>query len=162
MEALRLKSQDEYKIPIDREDPITGEWTKVGVLTFDLSDTSLVTKMVKTFERIDELTAEYESKAKELDNMPDANINEYITANQAAGAAMIDQFYKDSRVVMDGFLGEGACQLIFGDKNYYDMFSDLTEQLQPHFEAMGLNAEQIKNRAANKHMPNRETRRAMK
>ena len=44
---------------------------------------------------------------------------------------------------MDAFLGAGACQKIFGDRNYVEMYDDLFDQLAPHFEKMKLNSEGI-------------------
>lgn len=45
---------------------------------------------------------------------------------------------------------------------YYSMFSDLLEQLEPHFKKMGLKTEDIKHTAARKHAPNRAQRRSLK
>ena len=63
---------------------------------------------------------------------------------------------------MDMFLGEGACQKIFGDKNYPDMFSDLGEQLKPHLEKMGVSVKQLREKTLQKHGLNRQQRRALK
>ena len=42
-------------------------------------------------------------------------------------------------------------QKLFGDANYMDMYDDLFEQFEPHFEAMQLNTETIKERLKKKY-----------
>jgi len=165
---IRVKSEAEYTIEVnDNGDTIV----------FDLTDTSLASKMVKTFEKINDLTTKYQERAKEIGSQPDValfdiptNENDEsgnpikisVTQNQRDGYEMLENLYKESRETLDLFLGKGACQKIFGDKNYYAMFSDLTDQLKPHFEKMGLNAQNIKANAINKYSPNRESRRSLK
>ncbi len=153
MNSIRIKSESEYIIEVNDK----GE-----CISFDTQDTSLTGRLMKAFEKIDSLTKEYEDKAAEIDARPDEPLNEFITKNQYDGAQLIDSFYIEARTTMDLFLGAGACQKIFGDKNYINMFNDLIEQLKPHFEQIGINAEKLKTSAVNKHMPNRETRRALK
>lgn len=153
MNSIRVRSKTEYVIEVNDQ----GE-----TISFDVQDTGLASKLMRTFEKIDALTKEYEDKAKEIDARPDEPYNEYITKNQLDGAKLIEEFYIDARQVMDSFLGEGACQKIFGDKNYFDMFNDLTEQLEPHFKKIGISAEAIRTNAAKKHAPNRAQRRAMR
>jgi hypothetical protein len=159
---IRVKSSSIYTIEVnDNGDTIA----------FDISDTGLATKMVRTFDKVNDLVDEYQEKAKEIDNRPDepfkvATIDgkekTLITKNQYDGAAMIDELYQKSRKTLDSFLGEGACQKIFGDSNYYNMFDDLAEQLKPHFEKMGINAQNLKAKVVNKYSPNRESRRTLK
>jgi hypothetical protein len=166
--SIRIKSATEYTIEVND----SGD-----TISFDTSDTGLASKMAKTFEKIEALTKDYEVKAAEIDARPDepystadvvnpetgeTEAKTFITKNQYDGAELINQMYVEARSTLDIFFGEGACQKIFGDKNYYGMFNDLTEQLKPHFEAMGINAEKLKHTAAAKYAPNREQRRALK
>lgn len=65
---------------------------------------------------------------------------------------MTEDFYKDARRAADTFLGQGACQKIFGNQNYPDMFIDLLKQLTPHFEKMGLATDALKAEIAAKYM----------
>lgn len=150
---IRVKSENEYVIDVNDN----GD-----VISFDITDTGLTSRLMKTFEKIDELTKEYETKAVEIDKQEDKPYNDVITQNQYESAKLIDNFYTDARLVMDGFLGKGACQKIFGDKNYLNMFYDLTEALEPHFEKIGINAEKLKKTGVLKHSPNRKTRRSLK
>jgi hypothetical protein len=159
---IRVKSSNIYTIEVNDD----GD-----TIEFDIEDTGLATKMVRTFDKINELIDEYQEKAKEIDARPDepyrkADIDgkekTVITKNQYDGAMMVDELYSKARATLDNFLGEGACQKIFGNHNYYSMFEDLTEQLKPHFEKMGLNAQALKTKTVKKYMPNRESRRALK
>ena len=166
--SIRVQSKTEYVIEVNDK----GE-----TISFDTADTGLTSRMFKMYEAIDRLTKKYEAQGKEIDARPDEPYSTFevtneetgetetktlLTKNQFDGAQMIDSFYNESRKALDEFLGEGACQKIFGNKNYTAMFNDLLEQLQPQFKAMGINAEKIKTAAANKHKPKREQRRALK
>jgi len=159
---IRVKSSTIYTIEVnDNGDTIE----------FDISDTGLANKMVRAFDKVNNLVDEYQEKAKEIDERPDEPFKTtvidgkekvLITKNQYDGAAMIDELYQKSRETLDTFLGVGACKKIFGDKNYYNMFDDLAEQLKPHFEKMGINAKNLKAKVVKKYSPNRESRRALK
>jgi hypothetical protein len=159
---IRVKSSTIYTIEVNDD----GD-----TIEFDISDTGLATKMVKTFDKVNDLIDEYQEKGREIDERPDEPFKTavidgaektLITKNQYDGAQMIDELYSKSRETLDTFLGEGACQKIFGNSNYLSMFEDLSEQLKPHFEKMGLNAQNLKAKTVNKYMPNRESRRTLK
>ena len=165
---IRVKSASEYIIEVND----AGE-----TISFDTSDTSLTSRFFDMYEKIDALTKDYEAKAIEIEARPDESLrtmeiaNEktgelenkvVITKNQFDGAKLIESFYAESRTVLDMFLGAGACQKIFGDKNYLNMFDDLFTALEPHFKKMGINAENMKKNVVNKYSPNREQRRSLK
>jgi len=68
--------------------------------------------------------------------------------------------FKKMRLAMDKFLGEGACQKIYGDRNYYEMFDDLLNEFtkpreelngKSHFEMMHMGSTDIKKRIASKY-----------
>ena len=55
---IRVKSSSIYTIEVnDNGDTIA----------FDVSDTGLATKMVRTFDKVNDLVEEYQEKAKEID-----------------------------------------------------------------------------------------------
>ena len=71
-----------------------------------------------------------------------------------------DSMFKEMRYAMDKFLGEGACQKIFGNRNYYTMFDDLLKELtkkrpelnnKSHFDMLELNAKSVNDRIMNKY-----------
>ena len=157
--SIRVHSKTEYTIEVN---------DKGDTISFDLEDTGLTSKLFKMYEALDKLKVKYMTQAQELDKRPDEPFKTVteenpidgeavqkvlITKNQYEGTQMIDQFYYDARHALDQFLGEGACQKIFGDKNYKDMFEDLLEQLTPEFKKMGINNELIKASAVKKHGP---------
>ncbi len=165
--SIRVRSATEYIIEVnDNGDTIS----------FDTSDTGLTSKLAITFDKINALVKEYEAKAAEIEVQPDepystativddsgqSEVKTLITKKQYESSKLIDKFYEDARAAMDTFLGEGACRKIFGDKNYYNMFNDLTKQLEPHFKKMGINAEKLKETGMKKHVPNRQQRRTLK
>lgn len=166
---IRVSSSTEYTIEVNDK----GE-----TISFDTADTSLTPRLFKMYEEVDRITREYEARGREIDARPDKpaqtaqlpdpeNPGQFITKvlitqNQYDGTKLVDDFYQEARGALDQFLGDGACQKIFGSKNYMTMFDDLLEQLGPEFKQMGINAEDIKKSAAKKHAPNREARRALK
>jgi hypothetical protein len=153
---IRIRSGTEYVIEVND----AGE-----TISFDLADTSLPSKLFKMMDRVEELTSEIDAKAKEIDALPDKTVKTIgdvnVSQKQMEGAQLMDDYFIRVREALDIFLGEGACQKIFGDKNYYSMVGDLMEQLEPHFKKIGLTAEQVKKAAVAKHAPNRAVRRTM-
>lgn len=132
--SIRVKSKNEYIIEVNDE----GD-----TIVFDLTDFRLPAKLLNTYNNLNELTKEYETKNQSIAEREDKNINEFVTQNQMDIISLTEQYYKDARKILDEFLGKGACQKIFGDKNYMDMFDDLIEQLEPHFKKMGLNFQKM-------------------
>lgn len=165
--SIRVKSASEYIIEVN---------DKGDTISFDMADTSLTSKVCKMFERVEALSKEYEKKAAEIDQRDDkphscfdfvGNDGEIesktlITQNQYDKVELIDSFYIEARAAVEVLLGVGACQKIFGSKNYFEMFDDLAEQLAPHFEKIGVSYNKLKHSAAQKHAPNRAARRVLK
>ncbi len=157
--SIRVHSQSEYVIEVND----AGE-----TITFDLADTGLGSRLFKMLEQIDQLTERYKGLAQDMDAEPDAPselpvpASGAITRRQVQAAVLIDEFYIEARVAMDTFFGAGACQKIFADRNYFDMFADLLEQLKPHFEKMGLNADGIKARTIGKYKPSKTSGKVLK
>jgi len=156
---IRVRSATEYVIEVNDR----GE-----TISFDTSDSGLALRMIEAFEKLDQLYVKCKKAAEEIDQTPDEPFEKLLdgefslTKNTKAGLTLIEDFYKDARAAMDVFLGEGACQKIFGNKNYMDMFNDLAEQLEPHFKKMGLDTKTFKEKALQKHGLNRQQRRALK
>lgn len=143
---IRVKSETRYEIEVNDD----GE-----CICFDMSDIGLQAKLVECFDLVNKETAKFSKKEKELLEKSKKEVQdgkelfskvdrEYIKAQQ--------DFYKTCRNIMDNFLGEGACQKIFGDANYPKMYIDLFEQLEPHFKQMGLNKEKMQKDLYKKYM----------
>ena len=76
-----------------------------------------------------------------------------MTVNEEARITAYREAFKQMRAAMDVFLGEGACQKIFGDRNYIEMYDDLFKELAPHLEKMKLNTQGISDRIKEKYSP---------
>lgn len=127
MESIRIKRDNIYRIEVND----AGEY-----IEFDLQDIGLRARCYRTLDKIKEMQKEYEKKAK------------LVKSNKQL-AFFEEEMFKDLRSAMDEFLGEGACQKIFGDVNYADMFNDLLDELtrprkelkgKSHFDMLKINA----------------------
>lgn len=143
MEQLRVQNKDIYRIQVNEK----GEY-----IEFDLADISLRAKCYEALSKLDTIAKEYEEKLKSI------NDDEKLTSLEC-------QMFQDMRNAMDVFLGKGACQKIFGDRNYYEMFNDLIAELskkrpelkgKSHLDMLNLKAEQIRDRIIEKYKKNVE------
>lgn len=112
MNSLRIKKDNIYRIEVNDD----GEY-----IEFDLEDTSLNIKYYNALEEINSLIEKVKQKEDKL-NKKKADVIEYLKLEEDT--------FKKSREIMDSFLGLNACQKIFGNRNYYDMFFDLVEELE--------------------------------
>ena len=163
--SIRVRSATEHRIEVnDSGDEIV----------FDLRDTALHSKAAKMLDTVNELISRLEKKEAEIKarhdkpymeiSDPDSEDNgkkTVMTQNQYDTMEVVNQFYIEQREALDAFMGAGACQKIFGDKNYHGMIDDLMVALSPEFEKMGINTNSIMESTAQKYMPNRAERRAM-
>lgn len=143
MESLRIERKDIYTIEVnDNGDTIE----------FDLVDIELPFKADKAFREIDRISGELQAKLVIIDKKQDHPIKgASMTANEEARLNAYREAFRGMRVAMDCFLGEGACQKIFGDRNYLEMYTDLAEALAPHMEKMHLNIDGIRKRIQEKY-----------
>ena len=145
MESIRIERKDVYTIEVnDNGDTIE----------FDLLDIELPFKCERALSEINRIYRELKAKLVVIEKKTDHQLDgEFMTANEKAKLDAHRTAFKEMRVAMDAFLGDGACQKIFGDRNYLEMFDDLMEALEPHFEKMKLNTEGIANRIKAKYSP---------
>lgn len=138
MNSIRIEKKDIYTIEVnDNGDTIE----------FDLVDIELPFKCDRALSEVNRIYRELQAKLVIIEKKEDHKLaNEFMTANEKAKLEAHKTAFKEMRVAMDAFLGEGACQKIFGDRNYVEMFDDLFEALQPHFEKMKLNTQGITER----------------
>lgn len=138
MESLRIERKDIYTIEVNDK----GE-----TIEFDLVDIELPFKCDRALNEVNRIYKDLKAKLVIIENKEDHQlVGEFMTANEKAKLDAHRTAFKEMRVAMDAFLGDGACQKIFGDRNYLEMFDDLMDALEPHFEKMKLNSEGIANR----------------
>ena len=135
MNSIRVAKNDIYTIEVnDNGDTIE----------FDLVDIELPFKCDRALSEVNRIYRELKAKLVIIEKQEDHNLDgEIMTANEKAKLEAHRTAFKEMRAAMDAFLGDGACQKIFGNRNYLEMYDDLFEQLEPHFEKMKLNSEGI-------------------
>ena len=141
MEKLNLErnKEDFYILEVNEK----GE-----TIEFDLTDIALPEKIMKASENIGELDKEYQ---KEMINLQKENIDDVEKTKKAI--KIESEKCKQMRKEFDSFLGKNACQKIFGETNYYGMFLQLFDALEPHFNKMKIKLDKAKLKLANKYLP---------
>lgn len=139
MEKLRVEKDNIYKIEVNDK----GE-----CIEFDLLDIELPIKLINASEELKKQKKIYKEKIEKLKN---ENLN---PAEDMLKQYEIDkEFCQTMRDVLDSFLGENACQKIFGDTNRIGMFDDFFAQLEPHLDKIIINIEQVKKDLIEKYKP---------
>lgn len=139
MEKLRVEKDNVYKIEVNDK----GE-----CIEFDLLDIELPIKLINASEELKKKKKIYKEKIEKLKN---ENLN---PAEDMLKQYEIDkEFCQTMRDVLDSFLGENACQKIFGDTNRIGMFDDFFAQLEPHLDKIIINIKQIKKDLIEKYKP---------
>ena len=141
MEKLILErdENDYYKLEINDN----GDY-----IEFDLTDIGLAERVMKASEEIDKISKDYTEK--------EIKINEEIKDETEKAKQFIkleSEKDKELRKQFDSFLGEGACQKIFGNKKKYGQYALLMDALQPHFSKMQIQMKKAKNKLAQKYLP---------
>lgn len=141
MEKLILErdENDYYRLEIN---------DKGDFIEFDLTDIGLAERVMKASEEIDKLHKEYTEK--------EIKVNEEIKDETERAKQFIKlecEKDKELRKQFDSFLGEGACQKIFGNKKNYGQYMMLMEALEPHFAKMQIQMKKAKNKLAQKYLP---------
>lgn len=137
------------EIKRDRSDFYILEVNDKGdTIQFDLTDISLPEKILKASEELKNIDEDYKNNILQIDK------EEISKEEKARKIIEIDkEFSIKARKIFDGFMGEGACQKIFGDANYYGMYIELFDQLEPHFDKMIIKSQKAKQRLVEKYKP---------
>lgn len=141
METLKIKrnKEDFYRLQInDTEDYIE----------FDLTDIGLPERIMIASDNILKLDKEYSIQKQKIE---EENKNDEINLLRESIKLEKEKCF-EMRKEFDGFLGEGACQKIFGNTNYYGMFLQLFDALEPHFKKMEINLKKGKENLAKKYI----------
>lgn len=145
MNSIRIEKKDIYTIEVnDNGDTIE----------FDLVDIELPFRFEKSQSEVNRIAKELQAKLVIIDKQEDRKQKgKLMTVNEEARIKAYKEAFKQMRIAMDLFLGEGACQKIFGDRNYIEMYDDLFRELAPHLEKMKLNTQGISDRIKEKYSP---------
>lgn len=127
---------------------------KGETISFDLEDINLTSKLIDMYTGIQDIERKFNKEKKELEEKEYDETDSFIPQRAIDENRLIQKFFADSRACADLFLGNGACQKIFGDKNYIEMFTDLFDKLEPHFKKMGLSMQKLKKDLVKKYQPN--------
>lgn len=145
MNSIRIEKRDVYTIEVNDK----GE-----TIEFDLVDIELPFKCERAISKVNRITSDLKAKLVIIDKQEDhKQPGKLMTANEEARVIAYKEAFVAMRAAMDAFLGEGACQKIFGDRNYIEMYDDLLKALAPHLEKMHVNANGIAERIKAKYEP---------
>lgn len=143
METLRIPKRDVYVIEVND----AGE-----TIEFDLVDISLPLRMNKAYTDVDKTLSWLKGQIALFEKeQGDSEKTGLLTKAEEKFYKSWEKAFRDMRKAMDGFLGDGGCQKIFGDRNYLEMWNDLYESLEPHIEKMGMKSGDIKQRIKEKY-----------
>lgn len=134
MEKLILEKDEKsvYKLQVNDN----GDY-----IEFDLADINLPTKILDASDRLSNIDAEFQEKALKIEK------EETDKIQKVRKQLLLDKEYaQEMRKIFDSFLGEGACQKIFGDKEQYGQYSRLMDALKPHFDKMHVDIQKAKKR----------------
>lgn len=129
--SIRIK-KDIYEIEVnDNGDKIY----------FDLKDISIGNKYLEAIQKVNEEKKKYNKELQNIFQKYNLKMDKIKKINFDDGIGRdiyqleMNFFYK-AREIIDGVLGKNACQKIFGDSNYPEMFDELAKALEPHFKRM--------------------------
>ena len=143
MESLRIERKDIYTIEVNDK----GE-----TIEFDLVDVELPFKCERAWAEVNRISKELQAQLVIINKQEDVKQKDkLLTLKEEKTLDAYRKAFKEMRAAMDSFLGEGACQKIFGDRNYLEMFNELFEELKPHLEKMELTSHGIMERIKNKY-----------
>lgn len=138
--VIERNREDFYRLQInDTEDYIE----------FDLTDISLPEKVMNAADNIAKMDIDYQREKEEITKSvtnEEEKVRKLIQLEKEKSLAMRKEF--------DSFLGEGSCQKIFGNANYYGMYLQLFEALEPHFKKMEIKLKKGKEKLAKKYLNN--------
>lgn len=157
MSGIRVKSKDLFRIEVNDN----GEF-----IQFDLSDVSLNFRCYEAIDRINKIKKDVIEKERELlEKISKENIEDYDTEAKREYAKLQNDTFNRMREAMDYFLGEGACQKIFGNYNNFDMFDLLIEEFekprkelngQSYFDKMKITSNNVQQRLMEKYSKNKK------
>ena len=144
MEKLILERNEEEFYRLEVND--NGDY-----IEFDLTDIGLADRIMNASDKILEVDEKYQAKVKEINEVNKDNEDNLIKETIKLELASCQEMRK----IFDSFLGDGACQKIFGNSNNYWQFLNLMEALEPHYEKMRIKLKKAKNKLVAKYKDNK-------
>lgn len=143
MNKLRVEKKSSYVIEVND----AGE-----TIEFNIEDPTLALRAEKARQDVMKIADKCKLELSVINKQKDSKTKgSILSKKQREQMECYNKMYQDMRKAMDAFLGQGACQKIFGETNYLTMYDELFEALRPHFEKMGLNAESLKDSIVRKY-----------
>lgn len=149
MADINIKNNGIYRIIVNEK----GEYVE-----FDVDDIGLRVRCYEAIEKVEKLQNETQKKIENLMNSDEKDKEKQATFIE-------NDMFKELRKIIDDFMGENACQKIFGNKNYYSMFNDLFRELskkrkelngKSHLDMMGIQAKTINEAIMKKYQKGKE------
>lgn len=141
---LQLAHSGLYKIEVND----AGE-----TITIDAEDIELPLKLNKMIEDCEKIEKQVNLQSKVIDKK-EVKQKGLITNIDEEYVKLYRKSYIELRKAIDGFLGDGTCQKIFGDRNYLSMWKDLLEALNPHLQKITVLQKDTKDIIAEKYGDN--------
>lgn len=135
---IKRNREDFYRLQINDTD---------DYIEFDLTDIGLPERIMNASDNIMKMDTDYQKQKKEIMDSCDneeEQLRKIIKLEKEKSLAMRKEF--------DSFLGDGSCQKIFGNANYYGMYLQLFDALEPHFKKMEINLKKGKEKLASKYL----------
>lgn len=134
--SLRVAKKNLYEIEVNDAGETIG---------FNVEDPSLPLRAERAMEEINKIANRCKMEISLIEKQEDKKQKGAIMSSKSRKQLeAYNNMYQDMRLAMDTFLGEGACEKIFGSTNYLTMYDELFEALQPHFDRIGLSVESFK------------------
>lgn len=143
MFKIRINTEAQYVVEVnDRGDTIT----------FDPEDIDFIFRHERAYKAVNSAVSNLQAELLLIGKKQDkTDKGELMSRNTKARVLAYKKAFSDMRKAYDEFLGEGACDKIFGQKNTLRMFRDLEEALQPVYDKMKENLKSIPEIISNKY-----------
>lgn len=162
--SIKIINKSRYTIDIkDENDEV------FHTLVFNLDDVNFPIKAIEFFDdakrTIRELQEEENhlkreilsagiEEVDEIENVTEDNIEKVDLPKPVKEFYYMQaRAFQKLRDLLDGFLGKGTCDVIFGDVNSVSMFKDFVNGLAPEFEKMGVRIEKAQENLYKKYAP---------
>lgn len=138
---LQLANSGLYEIEVNDK----GE-----TIIIDAEDIELPLKLNKMIEECERAEKNAKLQGKVIEKKEAKKIG-LLTTQDIEYVKLYKKAFVEIRKAIDGFLGDGACQKIFGDRNYLSMWKDLITALEPHLNKMSVFQKDTKDIIAEKY-----------